>query len=149
MMDLYGHGLGYAGRPVLGLEEGQVDVTCGPGTTKVYLQEFPWEKCVPDSELETTSQETRRLPMPEPIPGEPEPPALPAQEVQPYAPPGKARFLEVDPSTGAVLDPDTGLPLQAETVLMLKPVETAATAIGVLAVVGLTILGLGIFSSGK
>jgi hypothetical protein len=147
MMDLYGHGLGYSGRPTLGLEEGQVKLTCGPGQTKVYLQEFPWEKCVQDSELEAPAPAVE----PEELPGELIPEETPQEvpeEPAPYQPSGKARFLEIDPATGAVLDPDTGEPIQAQSVLMLRPVETVATAVGVIAVIGLTLIGLGVFGSG-
>jgi hypothetical protein len=146
-MDLYGHGLGYRGRPVmnlaspgLGLEEGQVNLTCGPGTTKVYLQEFPWEKCVPDSELE--------VPAPQEVPEGEEPIEAAPQPEPAYQPPGKARFLEIDPASGQVVDPDTGATIRPQSVFLLAPAETVGAAIGVLAVTGILLLGLGVFGKG-
>jgi len=148
MHDLYGHGLGYVGRPVilagfgprLGLEEGQVDLNCGPGTTKVYLQEFPWEKCVPDDELETPAV------VPE---APPEPEGEPAPEPEPEVLPGKARFLAIDPESGEVVDPDPGAPIKPQAVFFATPTVTAVgTVVGVLAVTGLALLGLGILRTG-
>ncbi len=137
-MDFYG--APQMSGPALGLEEGQVRLTCGPGQVKVYLQEFPWEKCVPEGELETTA----------PVPVEPAPPDVVVEpeippEPEPARPPGKARFLDVDPSTGDILDPDTGAPIQVETVLKLTPVDAGITAgVGLLAI-GLTLAAFGVF----
>jgi hypothetical protein len=138
-MDFYG--APQLGGPALGLEEGQVRLTCSPGMSKVYLQEFPWEKCVPDAELETTAPyeveppPTELIPVEEPLPPEPAPPA----------PPGKARFLDVDPTSGALLDPDTGQEIRPTTVLKLSTAEAGITAgVGLLAI-GLTLAAFGVF----
>lgn len=163
MSDFYGL---YGKSPQLGLEEGQVRKTCPPGTAKVYLQEYPWEKCVPEAELVTPASyeeppveepipEPEPLPAPQPpTPAEPEPlpraPSPPPEpEPLPYRPPGKARFLDVDEATGTVLDPDTGDPLPVTKVLALSPVETIATGLGVLVGTAFLLAAFGAFSKGK
>ncbi len=165
-MDIYG--LYGSSSPQLGLEEGQARLDCGPGTVKVYLQEFPWEKCVPESEvLEPAPPEfVEEAPPVEEVPAlpapvlEPEPePALPALLPEPtpepeppppapvveYKPPGKARFLDVDESTGEIVDPDTGKPLPIATAFSVTPVEGVAAGVGVLAVTAVVLTALGVF----
>ena len=138
-MDFYGL---YGSSPQLGLEEGQARLDCPPGTVKVYLQEFPWERCVPESELtEPAPVEIPEVAPPEEVPGLPAP--LPPEPE--YQPPGKARFLDVDPVSGEILDPDTGTALEIHTVLALTPVETAGAVVGVLTLTGLVLAGLGVF----
>ena len=153
-MDFYG-----LSGPRLGLEEGQQRVDCPPGTVKVYLQEFPWEKCVPESEI--TEPAAFELPevveAPEPIveevpalpiPAEPERALIPEPEPEPepeYRPPGKARFVDIDESTGKIVDPDTGEPLPVGTAFVVTPVEGVATGVGVLAVTALLLAALGVF----
>lgn len=150
-MDFYGL---YGSSARLGLEEGQARLDCPPGTVKVYLQEFPWERCVPESELTepvaptfpeapVPTEEVPALPAPEPLPEPlPEPPPEPQPE---YRPPGKARFLDIDAETGEILDPDTGEHLPIDKALIVTPVEGVATGIGVLAVTALVLTALGVF----
>ncbi len=128
--------------PQLGLEEGQARLDCPPGTVKVYLQEFPWEQCVPESELTE--------PVPFEIPEEIAPPEVPALPTPPppepeYKPPGKARFLEVDERTGEIVDPDTGAPLPIVTAFALTPVEGVVAGVGVLTVTVLLLTAFGVF----
>ncbi len=168
-MDFYGL---YGSSPRLGLEEGQARLDCPPGTVKVYIQEFPWEKCVPESEIlepappefieepvppefieEPPVEEVPALPAPAPVP-EVGPPALPEPEPEPkpepppepeYRPPGKARFLDVDKATGEIVDPDTGAPLPITTAFSITSGEGVATGIGVLAVTAVVLTALGVF----
>lgn len=111
----------------LGAEEGQTpNVTCPPGSVKVFLPDFPWQKCVPESEI---------LPQGEPAP---------AMEIAPAAPPsrpGKARFLRVDAETGNILDPDTGnvvkpvYNLNDSSLFTTETVILAGVGVGILALV--------------
>ena len=126
----------------LGLEEGQARLDCPPGTVKVYLQEFPWEQCVSESELTE--------PVPFEIPEEIAPPEVPALPAPPppepeYKPPGKARFLEVDERTGEIVDPDTGAPFPIVTAFSLTPVEGVVAGVGVLTVTVLLLTAFGVF----
>ena len=165
-MDFYGL---YGSSPRLGLEEGQARLNCPPGTVKVYIQEFPWEKCVPESEIlepappelieEPPVEEVPALPVPVPIPEagppslpepEPEPVPEPVPEPQPkpepeYRPPGKARFLDIDRATGEIVDPDTGAPLPIVTAFSVTSGEGIATGVGVLAVAAVVLTALGVF----
>lgn len=126
----------------LGLEEGQVRLTCPPGTVKVYLQEFPWEKCVP---AEQTTQPPP-VPVTEEVPEfEAPPPVAPAPSPAPYKPPGKARFLDLDPATGQVIDPDTGEPIPVETAFALTPIETTAVAVAAVGIVAAVLFACGVF----
>jgi hypothetical protein len=124
------------GSPRLGLEEGQVRLDCPPGSIKVYLQEFPWEKCVPESEVA------------EPVPFEvieAPPPPVEAPPPPAYRPPGKARFLEIDPS-GQLLDPDTRAPLPVERALVLTPaVGTTIAAVAAVGIVAALLVACGVF----
>ncbi len=153
-MDFYGL---YGNSPRLGLEEGQARLDCPPGTVKVYIQEFPWEKCVPEAEIlepappelieEPPIEEVPALPAPAPVP-EVGPPALPEPEPEPepeYKPPGKARFLDIDRATGEIVDPDTGAPLPIATAFAITSTEGVATGIGVLAVTAVVLTALGVF----
>ena len=155
-MDIYGL---YGDSPRLGLEEGQARLDCGPGTVKVYLQEFPWEKCVPESEITEPAppefveeappvEEVPALPVPEPepaLPARPAPePVPPPPEVE-YKPPGKARFLDVDQTTGEIVDPDTGKPLPIATAFSVTSVEGVTAGVGVLAVTAVILTALGVF----
>lgn len=141
-MDFYGL---YGTSPQLGLEEGQVRLDCPPGQVKVYLQEFPWEKCVPESELTEPApfEVPEEVAPPEEVPA---PPALPAPiPEEEYRPPGKARFLDVDERTGEILDPDTGAPLPIVKAFAITPVEGVVAGVGVLTVTALLLTAFGIF----
>jgi hypothetical protein len=124
------------GSPRLGLEEGQARLDCPPGSVKVYLQEFPWEKCVPEDEVAA------------PVPAEVVEPPLPVEAPPPpaYRPPGKARFLEVDPTTGQLLDPETRAPLPVERALVLTPaVGTTIAAVAAVGIVAALLVVCGVF----
>lgn len=119
------------GSPRLGLEEGEARITCPPGTVKSYLPEWPWSACISESEA--------RKPGPaEEVPAQVPPPPQ-------AAPPGKARFLKVDPVSGDLLDPDTGTIIEVPGAFSLEPVETVATVGVGLGVVAIILLALGVF----
>ena len=130
--------------PRLGLREGEARVQCGPGEVKAYLPDWPYQKCVPAEEMleprpgEVPIAPPPPAPTPGPAPLPAAPPALPALP----APPGKARFLRVDPD-GTIVDPDTGQPIAEQSFFMT---ETARPIIG--AVVGLGIVALALWAIG-
>jgi hypothetical protein len=123
------------GSPRLGLEEGQARLDCPPGSVKVYLQEFPWEKCVPEGEV--------AQPIPSEVIEAPFPVEAPPAPV--YRPPGKARFLEVNSETGQLLDPETRAPLPVERALVLTPVGTTVAAVAAVGIVAALLVVCGVF----
>lgn len=160
--------------PRLGLEEGEQNVVCPPGQTKVYLPAWPWQKCVPENEvldpepgqfpppplvapsagppgLVPSAAEPGVLPPPPPpLPGPPPPSAIaPAPPPPPLpaekAPPGTVRLLQLDKETGEIFDPKTGQPV-GEQVGFLGTGSKTGTLVAV--GVGLGLIGLALWAVG-
>jgi len=127
------------GSPRLGLEEGEARLECPPGTVKSYLPAWPWSECISESEaIHPGAVEKAPASVPPPVPPVPQAPPVPV-------PPGKARFLKIDPSSGNLLDPDTGAIIESPSAFPLEPVETAVAVGAGLGVVALLLIALGIF----
>ena len=125
---------------MLGLEEGEARLTCPPGTKKVHLAAWPWQKCVPEGEILAPGSEIAPAARPlRPQPSMPVPVAPVSTE------PRKARFLKVDPITDQIVDPDTNLPIEVESAFLLTPVETAATAGVAIGITALLLVVFGVF----
>lgn len=167
-MDFFG--VGHRGA-TLGLNEGAVRLECPPGSVKAYLPEWPWEECVPETEMleplpasvvreektpslpaPTLAPETPLVPKPAPPPETelipsriPEQTFIPEPEPPPRRPPGKARFLRMDPQTGDILDPDSGELIESASVFAFTPTTTVVTAVVGIGVVALILAALGVF----
>ena|SRR3990170_2028638 len=140
--------------PTLGIEEGESRKQCPPGMVKSYLPQFPWSECIPEAAalrphefpstvkrpgptaLEVRSPGPTSAVTPPPAPRLPAPPPLPE--------PRKARFLEVDPQTGDVLDPNTGMVIETASAYTIDAVDTVAIGAG-LGLVAVLLAVAGVF----
>lgn len=141
-MDFYARSLELS--PTLGIEEGEARITCPPGTVKSYLPEWPWSECIPEAEaLEPGPPVEVETPVPLPAP----PPVQPLPPPPPPTPsiPGKARFLKVDPTSGAILDPDTGAMIEAPGAFSAETVDTVASVSAGLGILAIILVAVGVF----